>query len=254
MRAAGGFGDTRADRRAPGPGPPRWAPTLRHLSLPPQGGPDLATNELVASGAARRHPRANLRMDAIEEVCRTTNCSGTPKTCSPLWNAATEGDVRGDRSTNRTPRRDRRSWISGLHTSPTFPRSPGQARSSALQHRWLLNRCKMTKSLQPTDVFAWGLVSAYAGLGRSPFGAGRAEVLVHRIIHDEPDLGALEGPLRTEVSRCLHKDPALPQHPGCANRRHLERRRRGSRHGCGRAGRGRARRRAARSHDRARAA
>jgi outer membrane protein assembly factor BamB len=29
------------------------------------------------------------------DVAGTTNCSGTPKTCSPLWKAATGGDVGG---------------------------------------------------------------------------------------------------------------------------------------------------------------
>jgi serine/threonine protein kinase len=59
-----------------------------------------------------------------------------------------------------------------------------------------------------TDVFAWGSVIAYAGLGRSVFGEGRPEVLLPRIVNDEPDLGDLDEPLRSLVRQCLRKDPS----------------------------------------------
>jgi serine/threonine protein kinase len=58
-----------------------------------------------------------------------------------------------------------------------------------------------------TDMFSWALVVAYAGLGRSAFGEGRAEVMLHRIMNDEPDLGDLPEPLASEVRRSLDKDP-----------------------------------------------
>ena len=59
-----------------------------------------------------------------------------------------------------------------------------------------------------TDMFAWGLVVVYAGTAHPPFGVGRAEVVLHRIVYDEPDLGNVEEPLRGQVGRCLSKDPA----------------------------------------------
>jgi serine/threonine protein kinase len=59
-----------------------------------------------------------------------------------------------------------------------------------------------------TDIFAWGLVVAYAGLGRSAFGEGRPEVLLHRIVNDAPETEGLPEPVRAAVSRCLDKDPS----------------------------------------------
>lgn len=63
-----------------------------------------------------------------------------------------------------------------------------------------------------TDVFALGSVLAFAALGRSPFddpeAAGLEPIAVaFAVVHKEPDLAGVPGPLRTLVSRCLAKDP-----------------------------------------------
>ncbi|MEU0239111.1 serine/threonine-protein kinase [Nocardiopsis sp. NPDC006198] len=58
-----------------------------------------------------------------------------------------------------------------------------------------------------SDVFSLGCVLAFAATGRSPFGEGPAHAITHRIIHSEPDLGGLTGPLKDLVSACLAKDP-----------------------------------------------
>ena len=58
------------------------------------------------------------------------------------------------------------------------------------------------------DVFAWGLVVAYAATGRPPFGQGRYDAVVYRIVHAEPDLAGFEPPLDTHVRQALAKDPA----------------------------------------------
>jgi serine/threonine protein kinase len=59
-----------------------------------------------------------------------------------------------------------------------------------------------------TDIFAWGLLVAYAATGRSPFGTGRMEAVIHRIVYDAPDVTGLSEPLRGQVLRCLNKDPS----------------------------------------------
>ncbi|MEE2045373.1 serine/threonine-protein kinase [Nocardiopsis tropica] len=58
-----------------------------------------------------------------------------------------------------------------------------------------------------SDVFSLGCVLAFAATGRSPFGEGPAHAITHRIIHSEPDLSGLTGPLKDLVSACLAKDP-----------------------------------------------
>ncbi|MCW6006792.1 protein kinase [Micromonospora sp. CPCC 205371] len=58
------------------------------------------------------------------------------------------------------------------------------------------------------DVFAWGAVVAYAGTGRTPFGADTPPVVATRILTGHPDLTGLVPPLRDLVERTLAKDPA----------------------------------------------
>ena len=48
----------------------------------------------------------------------------------------------------------------------------------------------------------------YAGTGRPPFGTEMPTVL-HRIMHEPPDLGSLQPPLRGLVESCLNKRPEL---------------------------------------------
>ncbi|MFF1677393.1 bifunctional serine/threonine-protein kinase/ABC transporter substrate-binding protein [Streptomyces sp. NPDC058256] len=59
-----------------------------------------------------------------------------------------------------------------------------------------------------SDVFALGCTLAYAATGTPPFGTGTPDALMYRTVHDEPELGRVEGELRTLVERCLAKDPA----------------------------------------------
>ncbi|MFJ9609121.1 serine/threonine-protein kinase [Kitasatospora sp. NPDC101176] len=64
------------------------------------------------------------------------------------------------------------------------------------------------------DVFSLGAVLAFAATGVHPFGEGvSAAVLLYRVLHEEPDVAGLTGPLRALVLDCLAKDPAARPTP-----------------------------------------
>jgi len=57
-----------------------------------------------------------------------------------------------------------------------------------------------------SDVFAWGSVVAFAGVGRSPFGEGRPDAVVYRVVHADPDLTGLPNPPLDSVRMALRKE------------------------------------------------
>jgi serine/threonine protein kinase len=57
------------------------------------------------------------------------------------------------------------------------------------------------------DIFALGAVLAYAATGRSPFGGGPTDLVLYRVLHQEPDLDDVPPRLRWLVAACLAKDP-----------------------------------------------
>jgi hypothetical protein len=59
-----------------------------------------------------------------------------------------------------------------------------------------------------TDVFAFGATLAYAATADSPFGQGSSEVMLYRVVHEEPDLMGVPDALAPLVHACLAKDPA----------------------------------------------
>ncbi|MFE2178631.1 serine/threonine-protein kinase, partial [Kitasatospora sp. NPDC059462] len=66
-----------------------------------------------------------------------------------------------------------------------------------------------------TDVFAFGATLAYALTGDSPFGSGASsEVMLYRVVHEEPDLSAVPPQLAPLIRACLAKEPA--ERPGAA--------------------------------------
>ncbi|GHH75633.1 protein kinase [Streptomyces sulfonofaciens] len=58
-----------------------------------------------------------------------------------------------------------------------------------------------------TDVFALGATLAYASTADSPFGHGSSEVMLYRVVHEEPQLHGVPDALAPLVSACLAKDP-----------------------------------------------
>jgi serine/threonine protein kinase len=60
----------------------------------------------------------------------------------------------------------------------------------------------------PADVFAWGGVVTFAATGRAPYGTGRPEVLLYRVVHEAPDLTHVPTPLRWLVAAAMDLDPA----------------------------------------------
>jgi len=58
------------------------------------------------------------------------------------------------------------------------------------------------------DIFTWGILMAYAGTGRHPFGEGKDIDLAYRTVSSAPDLSGLVSPMRELVADTLAKDPA----------------------------------------------
>ena len=58
-----------------------------------------------------------------------------------------------------------------------------------------------------TDVFSLGATLAYASTGDSPFGHGSSEVMLYRVVHEEPQLHGVPDALAPLVRTCLAKDP-----------------------------------------------
>ncbi len=58
-----------------------------------------------------------------------------------------------------------------------------------------------------TDVFAFGATLAYAAAADSPFGQGSSEVMLYRVVHEEPDLRGVPDALAPLIYACLAKEP-----------------------------------------------
>src|SRR6266566_7682843 len=71
------------------------------------------------------------------------------------------------------------------------------------------------------DMWSWGVTIAFAGTGQLPFKGESLTATALAILHSDPNVGSLPGPLGSLVHRCLDKDSAhrpsareaLPQPP-----------------------------------------
>jgi hypothetical protein len=64
-----------------------------------------------------------------------------------------------------------------------------------------------------TDVFSLGAVLAFAATGAGPFGEGATPALLYRVVHSEPKLEGVPGPLRGLIAACLAKEAAARPTP-----------------------------------------
>jgi eukaryotic-like serine/threonine-protein kinase len=64
------------------------------------------------------------------------------------------------------------------------------------------------------DVFSLGAVLAFAATGRPPFPGDSSAALLYKVVHEEPELGSLEGELREVAEACLAKEPGRRPTPG----------------------------------------
>ncbi|WP_031186892.1 protein kinase domain-containing protein, partial [Streptomyces sp. NRRL S-1896] len=69
------------------------------------------------------------------------------------------------------------------------------------------------ESTTASDMFALGGVLVYAATGEAPFPGDSSAVLLYKVVHEEPELGDLEGEVREVVEGCLAKDPAARPAP-----------------------------------------
>lgn len=58
------------------------------------------------------------------------------------------------------------------------------------------------------DMFGWGVTMVFAATGEPAFGSDSIPAVLHRILHEEPDLEGLAEPVRSIVASCLSKQPA----------------------------------------------
>ncbi|MFC9679164.1 serine/threonine-protein kinase [Streptomyces sp. NPDC056948] len=69
------------------------------------------------------------------------------------------------------------------------------------------------------DVFSLGAVLAYAATGEPPFPGDSSAALLYKVVHEEPELGLLDGELRSLTAACLTKDPDARPAPAEVARR-----------------------------------
>lgn len=69
------------------------------------------------------------------------------------------------------------------------------------------------------DVFSLGAVLAYAATGEPPFSGDSSAALLYKVVHEEPELGPLDGDVRELVEACLAKEPGARPTPGEVARR-----------------------------------
>lgn len=92
-----------------------------------------------------------------------------------------------------------------------FDETAGTTRTGTLvgTPSWIAPEQATGEAVGPaSDVFLLGMVVAYAASGEHPFGTGRTDAMLFRIVHEEPDIDRVPSSLRPLVAACLQKDAA----------------------------------------------
>lgn len=73
---------------------------------------------------------------------------------------------------------------------------------------WISPEQAISSKVSPaTDIFNLGLLIAYAASGSHPFGQGKPDAMIYRIVNQEPDLSLVPPQYLEIVEACLHKEP-----------------------------------------------
>lgn len=92
-----------------------------------------------------------------------------------------------------------------------FDETAGTTRTGALvgTPSWIAPEQATGEVIGPeSDVFLFGMVVAFAASGTHPFGSGRTDAMLFRIVHEDPQIDAVPSSLRPLIESCLSKDPA----------------------------------------------
>jgi|AntAceMinimDraft_12_1070368.scaffolds.fasta_scaffold14693_1 serine/threonine protein kinase len=60
---------------------------------------------------------------------------------------------------------------------------------------------------QETDIFSFGLILAFMFTAKNPFGVGRPDAMIYRIVNEEPDIQGVPSSLQPLLQACLSKEP-----------------------------------------------
>jgi len=110
----------------------------------------------------------------------------------------------------------------------------GREHADARRRRWFARHSSPGEvrgaAVTPaTDVFAFGATLAYGATADSPFGQGSSEVMLYRVVHEEPESGGRTGRAGALVYACLAKDPGTAEHRAAGRAAERDRRPRGTR-------------------------
>ena len=67
-----------------------------------------------------------------------------------------------------------------------------------------------SQSTAAVDVFSWGATLVFAATGRQPFGDGRPDAVIYRVVHEEPDLSGIDPRLAPLIRASLSGAPRRP--------------------------------------------
>jgi serine/threonine protein kinase len=165
-------------------------------------------------------PTPHLVMDLVEGETLETMVRRAPLT-GPMVAAVTEGLVEALQAIHAAGVVHRDLKPSNVIFGPegvrvvdfgvsAFDETAGTTRTGALvgTPSWIAPEQATGEEVGPhSDVFLLGMVIAYAASGSHPFGTGRTDAMLFRIVHEEPNLDAVPSALRPTVADCLAKSP-----------------------------------------------